>query len=76
MDSRDSEHVNNHSQGEEQQQQRVEEEDDEDSKEEEEDKLEQHKENGYWSSGWGAQRPIRYMFPESQPSLVTAIPLT
>jgi len=39
--------------------------------EDDEDKLEQHEENENLPSLWGAQKPIGYGLPESQPSILT-----
>ena len=42
--------------------------------ENDQDELEQHKKNGNLLSGWGAQKLIRYGFPELQPSIHTITP--
>ena len=46
----------------------------EEEEEEEEEELEQGEENENLSSGWGAQRSIRYGFREPQPSILTVTP--
>ena len=40
----------------------------------EEEELEHGEENENASSGWGAQRPIEYGFPETQPTILTVTP--
>jgi len=72
IDSQDGEYVNDHSQSEQNNNEEGEDENDEDlDDEDDEDKLEQHEENGNLSSGWRAQKPIGYGFPESQPLILT-----
>ena len=68
IDSQDGEYEDYNGQSEETEVDEVEEE------EEEEEELEQGEENENLSSGWGAQRSIRYGFREPQPSILTVTP--
>ena len=71
-DSQDGEYVNDHSQSEEDKDKEGEDEENEDMDDEDDkDKLKQHEENANLLSGWVAQKPIRYGYPESQPFILT-----